>query len=261
MAAPVPGTRDEVAYESKSAPPSARGQVQLGCDHVEMVTVRGGAGGGEARPDAPGGRRGLALRGADAATGRRVVWMAGEHRRVHMPAAALTRERGPTTVPLPCEVAVWVLQGGGHDAAVLAGYESATPHEGAQAMAVPWGRVGHGDGTVIDAARRLLFEQAGAMTGPDEVFRVAHFDCAPGETPDGGAAARVVLALHAGALTEVLDGQAADGTRLDRPAMREVGRLADWESQGQRMTWGVTLAMRCLGEGARSHAVARELLG
>ena len=120
--------------------------------------------------------------------------------------------------------------------------------------------MGHGDGTVIDTARRLLFERAGAMAGPDEVFRVAHFDCTPGRAPDGGAVARVVLALHAGALTEVLGGQVADGIRLDRPAMREVGRLVDWESQGQRMTWGVTLAIQCLGEGAHSHAVAREML-
>ena len=261
MATPVSGAREEVAYESKSAPPFARGRVRLGCEHVAMVTERTGAGGGAARPDAPGDRRGLALRNADAATGRQVVWMAGEHRRARVPATALACERGPATVPLPCEVAVWVLQGGGRDAAVLVGYEDAGQCGGEQAMAVPWGRVGREDGTVIDAARRLLFERAGALTGPDEVFRVAHFDCAPGRTLDGGAAARVVLALHAGALTEVLDGQAADGTRLDRPAMREVGRLADWESQGQRMTWGVTLAMRCLGEGAHSLAVARELLG
>ena len=120
---------------------------------------------------------------------------------------------------LPCEVAVWVLQGGGRDTAVLVGYEDAEPRGGEQAMAVPWGRVGRGDGTVIDTARRLLFERAGAMTGPDEVFRVAHFDYTPGRAPDGGAAARVVLALHAGALTEVLGGQVADGIRLDRPAL------------------------------------------
>ena len=69
------------------------------------------------------------------------------------------------------------------------------------------------------------------MTGPDEVFRMAHFDCAPGETPDGGAAARVVLALHAGALTEVLDGQAAELTvrppfRLPAHHTRPVHRQA-----------------------------------
>ena len=44
-------------------------------------------------------------------------------------------------------------------------------------MSVPLGHAGRQDAGFVDAARRVLFERAGVLPGPDETFRVAHFDC------------------------------------------------------------------------------------
>ena len=63
---------------------------------------------------------------------------------------------------------------------MLVGYEEAEPGGMERALAVPWGRVEHHDGAVVDAARRVLYERAGVLAGPDDTFRVAYFDCEQG---------------------------------------------------------------------------------
>ena len=176
-----------------------------------------------------------------------------------MPATSVTHDWGPASVPLPCEVAVWALRGGGHETAVLVGYEEIEPEGTERALTVPWGHVEHQDGTVVDAARRVLYERAGVLAGPDDTFRVAYFDCEQDGTLNTGAAARVIMALHLDDLTEVIAAPTGS-TRLERLSVRGVGDLADWEGQGQRMGWGSALAMQHLGEGVRSHDRARELL-
>ena len=149
--------------------------------------------------------------------------------------------------------------GGGHETAVLIGYEEAEPGGTERALAVPWGHVERQDETAVDAARRVLYERAGVLAGPDDTFRVAHFDCEQGGTLSTGAAARVVMALHLDDLTEVIEAPIG-GARLERLSVRGVGDLADWEGQGQRMAWGSALATQYLEEGARSHDRARDLL-
>ena len=89
---------------------------------------------------------------------------------------------------------------------------------------------------------------------------IGHFDCERGGTLRGGAAARVVMALHMDGLTEIVAAPRADTARLRGLAMRGVGDLADREGLGQRMAWGAALATQCLGEGAGSHDKAREVL-
>ena len=163
-------------------------------------------------------------------------------------------------MPLPCEVAVWALRGGGREAAVLVGYEDDAAGGAEHAMAVPWGHVEQGDATVVDTARRVLFERAGILAGPDDTFRVAHFDCERGGTLSEGAAARVIMALHMDSHTEMVAAPGADAARLRGLAMRGVGDLADREGLGQKMAWGAALATQCLGEGAGSHDKAREVL-
>ena len=166
----------------------------------------------------------------------------------------------PAAVPLPCEVAVWALRGGGREAAVLIGYEDNAAGGAEHAMAVPWGHVEQGDATVVDAARRVLFERADILAGPDDTFRVAHFDCEQGGTLRDGAAARVVMALHVDGLTEVVAAPGVGTTKLRGLTMCGVGDLADQEGLGQRMAWGAALATQCLGGGAGSHDKAREVL-
>ena len=246
--------------ESKHAPPPRR-EVPLGrARWVQVWVTTGAQATGAEAGTAAAPRRGLALRGTDVATGRHVVWVAGNHHREYVPGSALAHDWRPATVPLPCEVAVWALRGGGREAAMLVGYENDAAGGGERAMAVPWGHVEQGDATVVDTARRVLFEHAGVLAGPDDTFRVAHFDCERGGTLRGGAAARVVMALHMDGLTETVAAPGMDTTTLRGLAMRGVGDLADQEGLGQRMAWGAALATQCLGEGAGSHDKAREVL-
>ena len=93
---------------------------------------------------------------------------------------------------------------------MLMGYEAAEPGGMERAAAVPGGCVERRDGTVVDAARRVLCERAGVLAGPDNTFRVAHFDCERGGTLRDGAAARVVMALHMDGLTEIVAAPGAE---------------------------------------------------
>ena len=148
---------EAAATESKGAPAQRR-EVPLGCARMVAVRVTSSSAGapGAGSTAVPAARPGLALRGADVATGRHAVWIAGDDTRAYVPVSSLTHEWRPATVPLPCEVAVWALRGGGHETAVLIGYEEAEPGSMERALTVPWGHVEHHDGTVVDAARRVI---------------------------------------------------------------------------------------------------------